>query len=241
MAQTFVVPDCHANMQLPAKLLQQEGLLDDDLGRINPEITVVQLGDLIHSTSRSNLDDKYLLGMAKGWFDIYLVGNHELPHFTGGGPASFDGYWPDREIQNILHRFRSEDFLRAAHASDDVLITHAGVGTYYRKGLHNPDDPQEIADELNARWRGNVLDPIFTKLGKARGGSQNQGGILWADWSEPKPKTLRQLVGHTVGDTVRHHAGATCIDLGVGKGDYGIAGAWIRDGEIQTVLYRDKK
>lgn len=234
MSPTFVVPDAHGNVALVALLLKQEGIVDDDFERVNRDVTVVQLGDLCNCVMMSIEDDRACLGFAPEWFDVYLVGNHEHPYF--GGPA-FGGFFSDFDIHRALLRLNDSGLIRAAHAADDVLLTHAGVGPWALRQLDDCLDTPGIAAELNAMWKHDPRDPVFSSIGASRGGWQEEGGILWADWSERKVHGPSQLVGHTVGDEIREAAGVTCIDLGCGKGRSRIAGAWIRNGAVSTVIF----
>lgn len=240
MTDAFVVPDAHGNAALVRGLLEQEGIIeldDHDVRRIRgPEDAhVVQLGDLANCVASSAHDDLQALELVhSGLIDTMLVGNHEHPYF--GGPA-FHGYFPDSQVRNSLYMIRNRGDLKAAHAVGDVLITHAGLTPWALRRLAPGLSAGAIAMTINGIWKTSPRDPIFSVIGKSRGGYSNESGILWADWSEPKLRKLRQLMGHTVGDRIRHRNAATCIDLGGGKGSTRIAGAWIRDGEIQTVIY----
>lgn len=230
----FVVPDVHGNLDLLAGLLRQEGILDTDWERVDRETRVIQLGDLCNCVGSSVIDDNRCLDHATAWFDDYLVGNHEHPYF--GGPR-FSGFWADIVLGSRLRRLVTG----AAVAVDGILISHAGLGARWAHAAITT--PERAAESLNELWRDNPTARVFSQIGGARGGSAPWGGILWADWMEPKTTAFRQIVGHTVGQSIRiveDIAGlglAYCIDVGGKSGDR-LAGAWIRDGEIETVEYR---
>lgn len=233
---TFVVPDAHGNHQLVRGLLIQERLIDENGRRFDNSTHVVQLGDLCNCVAPTIHDDLACLQFAQEWFDVMLIGNHEYAYF--GGDFPFDGFWPDPEIKMRLHQLNAREFIKAAHAVDDILITHAGLTPWAMKRLAAPDlSPAGIAFSLNSIWKMDPRDPIFAVEGMARGGRQKEGGVLWADWSEPKLRKIRQLIGHSVDDRIRYKNSATCIDLGAGKGSTRMAGAWIRDGIIETVIH----
>lgn len=239
MTATLIVPDVHGNLGMAAGLLRQAGALDEDGNRINQaELRTVQLGDLCNCTSRSLLDDYRCLDRAEEWFDHYLAGNHEHPYF--GGPA-FYGFYRDAALGRRLRGLQERGRLAAAFAVDDILVTHAGLGVEWDL---LGDSAEEAASWLNETWR---IEPgragVFRKIGRARGGSHETGGILWADWSEPKSSSLRQIVGHSVGGEVRHvefpetDRWAICLDLGGGKSGDRLAGALVRDGDVEIVVY----
>lgn len=234
MSLTFVVADAHGRYDLIHGLLHQEGLVDSEGGRLNGEVTVIQIGDLCNCVSTSIEDDKVCLGFAPEWFDVYLVGNHEHPYFRG---PHFSGFWRDTEIERVLLLLNDRGLIQAAYAADGILISHAGLNREFLASLPEEVDATEIAIAANNTWFANKTSPLFSNIGQARGGWTRYGGILWADWSEPKVRGLRQLVGHTVGEEIRKRYQAICIDLGAGKGRTRIAGAWIRDGLIETVIY----
>lgn len=227
MTDTFIVADAHGNAGQVRWLLETAGVTEDDF--------VVQLGDLANCVAASTRTDLEALDLVhQGVIDLMLVGNHEHPYFGGGG---FGGYWPDPEVRRSLHRIAEQGKLAAAWVVDDILVSHAGLTSYWLREFGAwLWDAKKIAAHTNETWFNDPRALIFEACGRARGGWYQAGGILWADWRETKPRHLRQLVGHTVGNEIRHRAGATCIDLGGGKGER-IAGAWIRNGEIEVVIH----
>lgn len=246
-AAAFVVPDAHGNAALVRGLLEQEGLIEQDwlvsgelavAARVMPrsEVEIVQIGDLANCVADSTRADIDALDLVHaGLIDVMLVGNHEHPYF--GGPG-FAGFWPDEEVRRSVLRLRDRGDLVAAHAVGDILITHAGLTSYWLREFGAWEmSAAEIAEYSNRTWASHPRALIFSAIGYARGGREREGGILWADWRETKPRHLRQLVGHTVGGSIRRRAGATCIDLGAGKHSTRIAGAWIRDGVIDVVIH----
>lgn len=242
---TFVVADAHGNAGLVRGLLEQEGIIEqqwtesgalDSARRTRKGAGVVQLGDLANCVAVSTVEDCEALDLVSdGLIDVMLVGNHEHPYF--GGPA-FSGYWPDGEVRRRLNRIHARGGLKAAHAADGILISHAGLTSYWLREFSAWDmNAEKIAELTNRTWSDDPRALIFNAIGRRRGGWEREGGILWADWREPKPRHLRQLVGHTVGPDIRKRGGATCIDLGAGKDSTRIAGAWIREGVIDVVTF----
>jgi hypothetical protein len=226
----FVAADAHGRLDLVEGLLRQEGLIDEQGRRLRPEVLTVQLGDLCNCVADSIDADLACLKRAPDLFDVYLVGNHEHPYF-GGTP--FYGFWSDPEVGLMLRRFSSDRFLRPAIAVAGVLVSHAGLTSEHGWGWH---DAAAVEAHLASAWTLTPTAPIFSAIGPGRGGFQRSGGILWADWSEPKRSTFRQLVGHTPGSAHRRRRGSVCIDLGARKGRIG--GAWIAgDGAITPTGY----
>jgi hypothetical protein len=231
--RAFVVADAHGRHDLVRGLLEQEGLLRHDPRK---GTLVVQIGDLCNCVSTSVEEDRECLARARDWFNVYLVGNHEHPYF--GGPA-FSGFWPDPLVKAELQRCATRGLLRAAIAIDGILVSHAGLTSRWGALCQTAEEAETwIARE----WAGNQHGPLFSSIGSSRGGWDKSGGLLWADWSEPKRMAFNQLVGHTVGKTIRrrnsHGHFATCIDLGASKEvDGALAGAWLLDGKVEIVTY----
>lgn len=258
MSATFLVPDLHGNFALGQVLLKSQGILNEDGARIDHAATIVQMGDLCNCVASTIEDDLRCLEYAADWFDVYLIGNHELPHFPGTQHGSFFGFWPYKDIEIRLREFLRRGLIRAAHAVDDILLTHAGLAPSWAKKYELKKRlAADVAGWLNERWHAGAYEmDIFTAVGSRRGGFYDEGGILWADWNEPKSCAFRQIVGHTVGNEIRWRPSSgekgnvrpggspwtsLCIDLGGGKGASALAGAWIRDGEVEVVHYRQRE
>lgn len=225
-AETFVIADAHGRWNLVKGLLAQVGLPREG-------VTVVQLGDLANGIAASQIDDAVALKLVHdGVIDVMLCGNHEYPFL--GGPA-FYGYFPHGEIRRSLLTLRDKGALRAAYAAHDVLVTHAGCGSYLVReyGASVP----HLCSTINEMWDHNPHHELFSSIGVARGGRSRYGGILWADWSEPKPNSVLQVIGHTAASEIRQRKGALCIDLGAGRQHNYIAGAWIRESGVEAVIH----
>ena len=234
---TLIVPDVHGNLDMAAGLLRAAGAIDEGGARIaRDDLRTVQLGDLCNCVGASLVDDARCLDHVEEWFDVYLVGNHEHPYF--GGPA-FSGFWRDPVLERRLRGLYDGGLVQPSVVVDGILVTHAGVTPSW--GFRHAFE----ADEFLRRWW--VADPggapAFAQIGCARGGRALTGGILWSDWLEPKAQNLRQIVGHTVGRDVRRvdfesrDGWALCIDLGGGKHGDRLAGALVRDGAVEIVVY----
>lgn len=243
MSAAFVIADAHGNLDAVAGLLRQERILNDEWGREDYDTTVIQIGDLCNCVASSIADDSRCLDHVEQWLDIYLVGNHEHPVF--GGPA-FSGFYPDPVVAHRLRLLNSLGIVKPCVAVDGVLVSHAGLAEAFDDWAGNAD-AETFAKRVQDLWAGNPRDDVFSTIGRSRGGWSETGGLLWSDWRERKSRRFSQVVGHTVGDSIRWvktREGqepdgwfAVCIDLGAK--DYGsrIAGAWVRDGKCDPVVY----
>lgn len=237
--KAFIVPDAHGHLDIVGGLLEHVGLVSALGERLDYETKIIQLGDLCNCVAGSIDDDLRCLLAAPDWFDVYLVGNHEHPYF--GGPR-FGGFWSDPQIRDLLRRYESRGLIRPCVAVDGVLVSHAGVASHGLAGV--PKTAEAFEDWTLDAWRESPAGGLFSSIGRYRGGFDLHGGILWSDWSEARSMAFSQVVGHTVGSEVRwkRHGGrfAVCLDLGAGKHSTRIAGAWLRDGEIEVVTYESR-
>lgn len=209
---TFVVPDLHGRSYLAQGLLEQAGIIDPDGNRIDEKtVRVVQLGDLANCVAGDREIDLALLGRADEWFDVVLVGNHELPYL--GGPA-FGGFWQS-DVSAAVHAIDWQPAL----AIGETLLTHAGVVPDLLTG--DVESAADAANELASAWtaeRGRSF--YFAMIGRARGGLHQFGGVTWSDAHEPRDSRFSQVHGHTPdpsGPSIRHATnGRFSVNLDVG-------------------------
>jgi hypothetical protein len=118
---------------------------DPGTGRLPDDLTVVQVGDLVHRGPASDgvvaLVDSYLTDQPGRW--VQLAGNHEAQYLR---EPAFD--WPERiggPAREALRRWWAGGRMRAAVAvtgadGEDVLVTHAGLTAgFWRTVLGGPD------------------------------------------------------------------------------------------------------
>src|SRR3982751_847554 len=119
-----------------------------------------------------------------------LVGNHESPYW---GNEPFGGFRAMPTIGNMLSSLEKEHFIAPAACVDGILLTHAGVGKQMAE-QYGWDEPDQAAGELEAMWAEDSAHSVFNTVGRTRGGWAAEGGIMWADFSEPKTDNFRQLI-----------------------------------------------
>jgi hypothetical protein len=158
---------------------------DPGSGRLPPDLTVVQVGDLVHRGPESArvvaLVDRYLVEQPGQW--VQLVGNHEAQYL---GDPLFE--WPERlgaETVATLRRWWSDGLMRVAASlrSGDAsyLITHAGVTTgFWRDTLGEPADVRQAEEALNA-LTGTRENELFRAGHVLTGRRPNRAaGPIWA-------------------------------------------------------------
>jgi hypothetical protein len=151
--RTAVIGDVGGHLEdLTTELLRLGA--DPVSGRLPADLTVVQVGDLIHRGPESDavvaLVDAYLHDQPDQW--VQLVGNHEAQYLAA---PLFD--WPERlspEMEATLQGWWSSGLMRVAAAvtsgRESYLVTHAGLTSgFWRDVLGRPDDAREAERLLN--------------------------------------------------------------------------------------------
>lgn len=132
-----------------------------------------------------------------------LMGNHDL-HYSPWCPSELwcSGFHPDKK-EAIGEVLGVEEFahFKWAHSWGGILFTHAGLHPRLIPPLSSGK-----AEELSG-WIGQSCvqaianrDPSepLLRAGRARGGYQPVGGVIWMDAREYQPiEGLRQIFGHT--------------------------------------------
>ncbi|HEY5980374.1 MAG TPA: metallophosphoesterase [Microlunatus sp.] len=158
---------------------------DPETGELPADLTIVQVGDLVHrgpdSAGVVRLVDRHLRGRGGQW--VQLVGNHEAQYLTAPAFA-----WPERlddTSADTVRTWWTDGLMRVAVAirADDgsqVLITHAGLTSgYWRQVLGAPEDAFQAAEGLNSFIGAD--DVIFRPGQMLLGGAPDlAAGPLWA-------------------------------------------------------------
>lgn len=211
MKRWLVVGDVHGRHIVLRCLLERAGVVDTDGVRVrDPEVTTIQVGDLIHGTAKTWEDDAATLRKAGSWFDALCIGNHEHGYFGGGG---FQGFRRVAEVERLVWNLRWVP----AVAVGETLVTHAGVADLLGLRAKTAD---EAVRELSEAW---VLDPSHPYFSAT-------SGVLWRR-AETRSLAFSQIHGHTpvlgdpefVGNPEGVFAGNIDVDARRGR----IAGLWL--------------
>lgn len=181
---------------------------------IPPDLTVVQVGDLVHRGPASAeivaLVDTFLTQDA-WWREakapvqwIQLWGNHEGHHI--GGPQFGDPHRPyevDDTTADTLARWYDDKLVKTAVAirgeQGDILVTHAGMSRpYWEHKLDQPPTAKAVATTLNR------LSLQETFCAGAMLGENRIAGVVWAEcvsevyisWTRAE-MPFHQVHGHT--------------------------------------------
>ncbi len=158
---------------------------DPDTGTLPADLTVIQVGDLVHrgpdSAGVVGLVDHFLARRPDQW--IQLVGNHEAQYLRD--PAFAWGERLDTGTVATLRRWWGEGRLRVAAAitgdREDYLVTHAGLtAALWRVDLGAPATAARAAAALNGL--AGVRDDVLFRGGQMLSGRRPalRAGPLWA-------------------------------------------------------------
>jgi len=211
VSKVFVVSDCHGNYDGLMRALQKKKIVDKKGNRqLNRRHKVISVGDLANCVGDSIEGDKECLSLVGDVIDMYLIGNHEIPYFD---PANkFWGFVWDDTINTTMQFLKDEGFIYPCTLAGNTLISHAG---FSKSMMSYKMSAIETHENLMDHWRANDFGfSAFSSIGRARGGMNYCGGILWCDFDDEfVPTKFPQIVGHTPRG-VRMKGNALCIDVG---------------------------
>jgi hypothetical protein len=201
---------------------------DPDSGTLPADLTVVQLGDLVHkgpdSTGCMAIVDRFFHGAPQRW--IQLLGNHEAQYLGGFAIAPA---LPEH-LQSDLLRWSTSQQMRIALAIEtvelgSVLVTHSGMTKWKWESIGVPASASEAAHLLNEEWE---RDPTEALVFGAMLDHTGQPGVVWAEaggellksWAGMSHMPFSQVHGHTspyhwFSDRWRHNVPYELLKWGV--------------------------
>jgi len=209
--KTYIISDCHGNIEGLMRALEKHKLFDKHGNRqLKRSDKIFIIGDAANCVKDSWIGDMAILDMVGNTIDGMVIGNHELPYLTPGN--SFSGFYHYPEIQHRISMLMNEDLIGAAILVGNILISHAGLSKHYATG-HKTSE--QFFNAIEDHWKArNFNHSWFSSVGYSRGGRQKVGGIFWCDFdNEFIPTDFPQIVGHTPRG-VRMKGNALCIDVG---------------------------
>lgn len=221
---TLIVPDVHEDIARLQILIE----LSDRLGW-----DVVFLGDMFDTfgVRHPETADLYASLYEKPNWTV-LVGNHDVHYLAGPLDQSalicsgFDGLTAHRVITMLVDRPELSRRFALTTTVHGWLISHAGVTSGWLASSRY--DVQNLNEQFQYAWQRTpfkLTNNAVFDVSWERGGRNQYGGPLWADWQElaydSNPYGF-QIVGHTVGQDVRRRftldsegqtvSAAVCID-----------------------------
>jgi len=179
--------------------------------------------------------------------NITLFGNHDLHYFFNNKYTYCSGY--ENRKRDIIKEALGKDINKVVDSFkwfvfiDEYLCTHAGLSNHFLPPtIQNNEDVYEYlanqANDANIKIRTDQLH-WFYGAGKARGGTEKKGGLVWLDFDrEFAPiEGLKQIVGHTYRKNNRvtewRNTKNYCIDTNLSE--------WmtITNGKFETKNYKD--
>lgn len=174
--------------------------VDLDEARLPEDLTIVQLGDLVHRGPDSEevveLVERLLAGSGGRW--IQLVGNHEAQYLRH--PAFSWRDWIAPGAQELVRGWWARQEMVAAAVvpgrQGDVLVTHAGLTEeFWRRDLGAAQTPVAAAALLN-EMAAHGDNTLFRSGAMLTGGRPNhRAGPLWA---QATGELLDSWEGHKV-------------------------------------------
>jgi hypothetical protein len=214
----LIVPDVHE------KIVKLKRILE-----LYSEVAwVLFLGDFLDSfdglTEYTHETCKWLADNVENPKYRFLYGNHDIHYAWPMGGLVCSGYTIAKQkvVTQYLRRDQWNHFRLMAwvgKGENEWLCTHAGL---HPNLLHpvNGFEHNALLEMEERALRRLTLSQVdeLVAAGRARGGRAIVGGVDWLDWNlEFEPiEGLNQIVGHTIGKTVRekHTSGSRnyCID-----------------------------
>jgi Calcineurin-like phosphoesterase len=146
----------------------------------------------------------------------FNLGNHDLHYISSHKQLRCSGYKQER--QRLVNKHIDKTLWSKVGLFKQVdkwIVSHAGMHPYV---FPEPYDTYtiETLQSLSKRAMQSLavysdhLDPLLA-AGRARGGSECYGGVIWLDWyDEFVPMgNINQIVGHTYGSAVRYKTNGT--------------------------------
>ena len=159
---------------------------DEDSALLPPDLTVIQLGDLVHrgpdSAGVVELVDHYLHARPGQW--IQLVGNHEA-HYLRRPVFVWDQHIGSRARATLRRWWAGGQMVAAAAvttATETFLVTHAGLtAPFWRDVLGAPPDAEHAAAALNSLI--DTRQDLLFRAGHMLTGHRRDraAGPLWAE------------------------------------------------------------
>ena len=201
-SKILIFSDVHQNTKKLAKIIAHE----------KADINIC-LGDWFDSYFfDSDADYKSTAVQLKEGFlaksnNITLFGNHDLHYFFDTKHTICSGYSLNNHslINQALGKAKSDvaDKFHWFLFVDEYLCSHAGLGKCFLPPMvKDNEDVYEYltnqSNDCNIKIRSSQPH-WFYGAGRARGGPQNKGGLVWLDFDkEFAPiKGVKQIVGHT--------------------------------------------
>lgn len=135
---------------------------------------------------------------------IHLISNHDHVFITNNMAYACSSTTPEKvaAVRDVLdHSLLST--MMYWYFKDDIFFSHAGLTgrVLPRIGADWNSIREWLLFQREVfRLNPGDLDNVYTKIGRARGGTHEAGGLLWCHfWSEFSPiPGLNQIFGHTI-------------------------------------------
>lgn len=210
MSRVAIIGDVSGHGEVFTAVLESIGV-DTTAGQLPADLTVIQVGDLVHKGPTGNeavaLADQMMRSNPSRW--LQLIGNHDLC-YVGGPPAprwSGRGDVSQATIKVLRDWWHSKRCLLAvgmeAVGMGNVLVSHAGLTRGCWDDLGRLPDVVSAAAAMNAEV--GRPDSIAMRAGRLLGGPPDpHAGPCWAEvsqevyepWIQSGDLPFNQIHGH---------------------------------------------
>ncbi len=216
--EIVAIGDVHGTKKGLEEILRHAGLIDPDGAWTGGNRVLVQTGDLIDRGRWGRrcydlLKDLQPQARDSGGEVVMLIGNHELMVLQGTPWRPEDLTNPTKFGQTVIHDIMART-VKAAHAEQGYLFSHAGVRSRLRERLlgtrsvsSSVDATEALAQAINEQLQEAVrkvmfaVDKALTKDAWAHPIFSDEG-VFWnravGEVSSAGAGAIRQVVGHSV-------------------------------------------
>jgi len=225
----IIIPDVHQNFRFIEKILDNADSLKAP--------RILFLGDFFDSKEVFFGTDEALFKtlalvcdlVRQNEFEVQLLlGNHDVLYYYNRDECGLDAiarnelhqYYgtPDRQKLSLIRSMDLASFWNAFQLvtfEQGYLLSHAGITfDHWSKRLSLPSNIEEINRSIGLLMNQQGELNFLFRAGFARGGDLSRGGPLWLDWNREFTEEIGipQIVGHTVGKSVRQNGRSYCLD-----------------------------
>jgi hypothetical protein len=194
---SLILPDIHHHTERADRIIKAE-----------PVDQIIFLGDYFDDFHDTALTAKNTALWLKDSLTkpnrIHLMGNHDLPYRYCNPFISCSGYTSEKDdaINRVLNA-SDWDKLEFYTFVDGWMLSHAGLDNWLlrskRVSVENVEEYLKIENARALKAGHSRQNHWFFQCGRARGGMNETGGLMWCDANREFTPTagLKQIFGHT--------------------------------------------
>jgi len=226
-SKILIIPDIHQNLKFADECLKE----DFDY--------VIFMGDYFDCFERADNEEYFSVKYTCDWLNtkykelkdkaIWLVGNHDVAYLASYIPSTWKinknsfyncSGWTRSKASDFNKYISKEwiDNLELCCYANGYILSHAGFN--YNQFKKPFDSIMTNINFLYDEWEKDKSDFMHKPfhwiwdIGECRGGYNKSGSPVWQDWNceFSQMPSIKQIVGHTNGETVKQKGEDYCID-----------------------------